>query len=221
MKKATLFCVLTVCLIAATFFGLTAYLMAATASSTANVKAEITSPTAGSTFASSSVKFEWSSGTGVEQYFLYVGKSPAWGEYYAQDQGTNRSVTVNGLPEDGSTVFVRLWSRIGNDWQYSDYTYRARATGGIPSGGIIMWSGDISKIPAGWKLCDGSNGTPDLRDRFVVGAGTSYSTGATGGSISHSHGTSGFGSGYAGQPRNIDASSHLPPYFALAFIMKE
>ena len=62
----------------------------------------------------------------------------------------------------------------------------------FPSGGIIMWSGSIASIPSGWYLCNGSNGTPDLRDRFVVGAGSSYAVAATGGSanaivVSHSH----------------------------------
>lgn len=38
------------------------------------------------------------------------------------------------------------------------------------SGMIMMWSGSIASIPAGWLLCDGSGGTPDLRDRFVIGA---------------------------------------------------
>lgn len=38
----------------------------------------------------------------------------------------------------------------------------------IPSGGIILWSGTIATIPAGWALCNGENGTPDLRDRFVI-----------------------------------------------------
>ena len=38
----------------------------------------------------------------------------------------------------------------------------------VPTGIISMWSGSIAKIPAGWALCDGSNGTPDLRDRFIV-----------------------------------------------------
>jgi hypothetical protein len=41
---------------------------------------------------------------------------------------------------------------------------------GFPSGGIIMWSGTIATIPSGWYLCNGSNGTPDLRNRFVIGA---------------------------------------------------
>jgi hypothetical protein len=40
----------------------------------------------------------------------------------------------------------------------------------VPAGLIAMWHGSISSIPAGWSLCDGSNGTPDLRDRFIVGA---------------------------------------------------
>lgn len=51
-------------------------------------------------------------------------------------------------------------------------------------GMILMWSGAVSAIPTGWHLCDGTNGTPNLRDRFVVGAGGAYSTGATGGSNS-------------------------------------
>lgn len=51
----------------------------------------------------------------------------------------------------------------------------------IPSGVILLWSGSIATIPGGWALCNGSNGTPDLRDRFVVGAGSTYSVGDTGG----------------------------------------
>lgn len=69
--------------------------------------------------------------------------------------------------------------------------------GSIPVGGIIMWSGAINAIPTGWRLCDGGGGTPDLRDRFVVGAGSGYAVGARGGNAnvtlsvnqmpSHSH----------------------------------
>ena len=53
--------------------------------------------------------------------------------------------------------------------------------GYVPQGGIIMWSGAIVDIPAGWALCDGTNGTPNLQDRFVVGAGDNYAVGNTGG----------------------------------------
>ena len=53
-----------------------------------------------------------------------------------------------------------------------DGRYVSQSTGGssgIPSGGIIIWSGAANAIPSGWYLCDGSNNTPDLRGRFVVG----------------------------------------------------
>lgn len=68
----------------------------------------------------------------------------------------------------------------------------AEAVYSVPSGGIIIWSGSQAAIPTGWFLCNGANGTPDLRDRFVVGAGNSYAVGASGGSkdaivVSHSH----------------------------------
>ena len=48
-----------------------------------------------------------------------------------------------------------------------------------------MWSGTSTEIPTGWLLCDGQNNTPDLRDRFIVGAGNSYSVGNTGGEATH------------------------------------
>ena len=54
----------------------------------------------------------------------------------------------------------------------------------IPRGAIIMWSGSTGSIPNGWVLCDGSNGTPNLRDRFIVGAGSTYSVDSTGGASS-------------------------------------
>jgi hypothetical protein len=62
----------------------------------------------------------------------------------------------------------------------------------LPSGIIMMWSGSSVTIPYGWYLCDGNNGTPNLKDRFVVGAGNTYAVGAIGGSadatlVSHSH----------------------------------
>jgi hypothetical protein len=129
------------------------------------------------------------------------------------------------------------------------------------AGMIMMWSGSIESIPSGWLLCDGSNSTPDLRNCFVVGAGSTYSVGGTGGSadaivVSHTHtitdpghfhsytarqeGTNtnyvGGGSTPAGQQAENTASkttgitinsegssgtnANLPPYFALAYIMK-
>jgi microcystin-dependent protein len=62
----------------------------------------------------------------------------------------------------------------------------------IPTGMISLWYGSIGSVPSGWYLCDGTNGTPDLRNRFVVGAGSTYSVAQTGGSadsitVSHTH----------------------------------
>lgn len=51
----------------------------------------------------------------------------------------------------------------------------------MPAGGIIMWSGAADAVPQGWVLCDGNNDTPDLRDRFIVGAGNTYAVADTGG----------------------------------------
>ncbi|MDR9392671.1 MAG: hypothetical protein RI554_11670, partial [Trueperaceae bacterium] len=71
-----------------------------------------------------------------------------------------------------------------------------------------MWSGSVVSIPSGWLLCDGTNGTPDLRDRFIVGAGGAYTVNDTGGADSvqlsgsempsHSHGSGSLQTDYAG-----------------------
>jgi len=139
----------------------------------------------------------------------------------------------------------------------------------LPSGMILLWSGATGSIPSGYLLCDGSNGTPDLRNRFVVGAGSSYAVSATGGStdaivVSHTHTATStvtdpthshtfaqnFSSGSGSQAPTIGntqsagnattsavatgitvattnttagvsgTNANLPPYYALAYIMK-
>ena len=117
----------------------------------------------------------------------------------------------------------------------------------LPVGAIIMWSGTLSSIPANWQLCDGTNGTPDLRDRFIVGAGKSYSVGVNGGEAMHTlttaempphaHNMNGFHIGSrwgAEHPTFIPGGAGIytdsagggqphenrPPYYALCFIMK-
>jgi len=127
-------------------------------------------------------------------------------------------------------------------------------SGSIPTGLIAIWSGATNAIPSGWLICDGTNSTPDLRDKFIIGAGSTYAPAATGGSTStgshtltvaqlaaHTHtytghtGTKGTGddNGPAAQTGTTttatssagSGSSHthtgtLPPYYALAYIMK-
>ncbi len=62
---------------------------------------------------------------------------------------------------------------------------------GVPAGVIVMWSGAATAIPTGWALCDGTNGTPNLQEKFVIGAGGAYTAGSTGGKsvieLAHSH----------------------------------
>ena len=64
-------------------------------------------------------------------------------------------------------------------------TDRDKLDGKIPPGMIVLWSGSISNIPDGWALCDGQNGTPDLRDRFILGAGNNYLPNDIGGEATH------------------------------------
>lgn len=143
----------------------------------------------------------------------------------------------------------------------------------VTAGVIVAWSGAIADIPTGWALCDGNNGTPDLRDKFIVGArqdevGIAKSNiegvlSQTGGNISHDHGgTTGthaltieeipphshgyyrpyvggrydghssplvtgevfdqstVAGGGLGHSHTIAPGVHVPPYYALAFIMK-
>jgi hypothetical protein len=133
----------------------------------------------------------------------------------------------------------------------------------VPSGLIAIWSGSLGSIPSGWVLCNGSNGTPDLRNSFILGAGSTYAVGTVGGSADaivvshthtatvtdpgHTHGnyvgqTAIQGSGTGNRISGNEAitmptvttgvtvanastgvsgtNANLPPYYALAFVMK-
>jgi prepilin-type N-terminal cleavage/methylation domain-containing protein len=127
----------------------------------------------------------------------------------------------------------------------------------LPIGSILIWSGTAASIPGKWHLCDGSSGTPDLRNRFLIGAGSSYGVGATGGATTHYHAGGSLATTFigSGMPRgssappgavtryavddnsgggdsdmyslnnisvvgNTAATSNMPPYYALCFIMK-
>ena len=70
----------------------------------------------------------------------------------------------------------------------------------LPSGAVILWSGSQGSIPSGYYLCNGLNGTPNLTDSFVIGAGNSYSVNAQGNVFS--------------------TGSNTPAYYALCYIMK-
>ncbi len=84
------------------------------------------------------------------------------------DDRLSNNVTRQGNTFNGSGELVQLDA--SGSLPALDGSNLTGVPGAIPRGGIIMWSGSIEEIPDGWALCDGANGTPDLRDRFVVGA---------------------------------------------------
>lgn len=72
--------------------------------------------------------------------------------------------------------------------QIASSAYAITADNGVPRGMIAMWSGSVTGIPSGWALCDGTNGTPDLRDKFVKSIpNNTANPGVTGGSSTHNH----------------------------------
>lgn len=140
---------------------------------------------------------------------------------------------------------------------------QAQMNNPIPKGVISMWYGAIANIPSGWAICDGTNETPNLIDKFIVGAGDTYAVAATGGDVvsgtggdhthslvsagAHDHGgvtgaVASFSTGTAGVALATSNHTHsitsggththsvnavgththtsLPPYYALAYIMK-
>ncbi|WP_321477397.1 GerMN domain-containing protein [uncultured Paludibaculum sp.] len=123
------------------------------------VKAQITSPAQGATLAGSTVTFQWNAGTGVTHYYLHVGQWQGGNTLFSQDMNTSQSAQVSGLPTDGSTVYVRLWSYAGGSWQYNDYTYKASGTAPSPVKAAIT-------SPAAGSTLSGSSVT------FAWSAGT-------------------------------------------------
>ena len=88
-------------------------------------KAQLTSPTPGSVLAGSSATFTWTAGQAANEYALAIGSAPGGVDIYSQSQGTALSVAVSGLPVDGRALYVRLSTRFGTTWQFSDYAYTA------------------------------------------------------------------------------------------------
>jgi hypothetical protein len=204
-----------------------------------------------------------SGGTGVSS--LGTGVATALG----QNVTGSGSIVLGTSPSVASPTFtgtpVAPTASVGTNTTQIATTAFALANG-VPSGVILLWSGSIATIPSGWFICDGTNSTPDLRNRFIVGAGSTYAVAATGGSadavvVSHTHtaasvvtdpghnhsyiastlgGTGGLTATNDSAPiLNTSTAStgitvattntstgvsgtnaNLPPYYALAYIMK-
>jgi hypothetical protein len=112
--------------------------------------------------------------------------------YSAAGQVNATSLALSGTALTASAVELNYVDGVTSAIQTQIDAAVAAAAAVFPTGGIIIWSGSAAAIPAGWLLCDGTSSTPNLRDRFVVGAGSTYAVGATGGSadavaVSHTH----------------------------------
>jgi len=125
------------------------------------VKAAIILPAAGSTLPGTAATFQWNSGTGVARYYLFAGAWQGGNTFLSQDMGTNLSASVTGLPADGSTVYVRLWSYVNSAWEFNDYTFKA--AGAVNAAKASMTS------PAPGSTLPGSSAT------FQWNAGTGVS----------------------------------------------
>ena len=134
---------------------------------------------------------------------------------------TNDPVLLNGEIIIVDTASGEVRYKVGDGVKkysqlpFSDEAVKALISALVPSGVVMMWSGAANAIPSGYVLCDGTNSTPDLRNRFVIGAGDTYAVGATGGGSA----TTSVGDVEAGPQATVSTSS-LPPYYALCYIMK-
>jgi len=128
--------------------------------------------------------------TGIDATKIITGNT----QVQTIDTGSNGHVKV--ITEGGERLRISNGGQIGlsgANYGSSGQVLTSQGSGsaaawttviGVPSGIIAVWSGSEGSIPSGWYLCNGSNSTPDLRNRFIVGAGSgsSYSVGDTGGS---------------------------------------
>ena len=153
--------------------------------------------------------------------FDSLGNILAGGQLFTYQAGSSTPLatytTINGTIANANPIVLGTDGKIPSElWLQYGYSYKfllqtatsvavatydnisgilttiPTATPSVPSGCILIWSGSTGSIPSGFLLCDGTNGTPDLRNSFVLGAGNSYTVGQTGGStdaivVSHTH----------------------------------
>lgn len=140
-------------------------------------------------------------------YTYQAGSSTPWATY----------TDANGNVANANPIILGTDAKLPNElWLQSGYSYKyvlkdendvivntydniagiltqiPTTSPAVPAGCILIWSGATGSIPSGFVICDGTNGTPDLRDKFVIGAGNAYSVGQTGGSansivVTHTH----------------------------------
>jgi hypothetical protein len=160
-----------------------------------------------------------------QQFFNNNGIPNAGGLIYTYQAGSSTLLstytTVNGNIANTNPIVLDAYGRTPSEvWMLAGYSYKliiqtasavtlqtldniypilqtaTSLTSPFTTGMIIIWSGSIGSIPTGWLICDGTNSTPDLRNRFIIGAGSTYPVSATGGNANttlpvHQHSYSG------------------------------
>ena len=169
--------------------------------------------------------------------------------HYTDDSGNEIQITSEGRLKVGTKILDEADIAADTYIKYDgDKFVMSTIPSSFPSGGIIMWSGSIATIPTGWYLCDGNNGTPNLTNRFIVGAnaddggvaksnitGSPLQSHDTGLMPAHTHtytwkSTVG-GDSSGGDSNQINNATYntgssgtgtkvIPVFYALAFIMK-
>ena len=110
----------------------------------------------------------------------------------AAASGANTDITSLAAPSLGAATATTATAGDNSTKAATTAFVTAAILAALPAGMIMIWRNSSGSIPSGWLLCNGTSGTPDLRDKFVVGAGSTYAVNATGGSanatlVSHSH----------------------------------
>ena len=165
----------------------------------ANITGIVT--TSGDLYVSGRFRDENSNSGSAGQILASTGNGVDWIDANTTSVNNSINVGVNVDDSNNEDQFVSFFgansgnqpNRVDNDFRYNPVTNTLKVGNIIDSSGnasafvtgmILLWYGDTSNIPGGWVLCDGNNSTPDLRDRFVIGAGNNFTAGNTGGSNS-------------------------------------
>jgi uncharacterized protein YkwD len=111
----------------------------------------------------------WNAASGALQYFVYVGTSKGSNSIYGGSTGTETAATVSGLPTNGSTLHVRLWTRFGGGWQYRDYTYTAGQSQVVSQKASVVSPQPGSTLPGSRVTFQWSAGSEALEYFFYLG----------------------------------------------------
>ncbi len=139
---------------------------------------------------SHAVPLQSTTSTGTSVSYITSGSKTGTTNISLPTSGTGGNQPHNNMPPYYTLLYIQKTSATPTDYMTTEEVMAAiqeamsniPASGGVPINTITIWSGAVEDIPTGWALCDGQDGRPDLRGRFVLGAGGTYNPGAAGGS---------------------------------------